>query len=90
VSDLEDGIRKALRPLVHEVVADELDRRLVAHDRPTESSPYLTVAQYAEVHQTTSAAVRSRIRRGALTAIRPPGAREYLIPNDLDAGDHHD
>jgi len=51
------------------------------------SRPNLTVAQYAERHHATPAAIRARIRRGALNAIRPPGGREYLIPNERTCSD---
>jgi hypothetical protein len=79
-SPLLDALTEELRPIVADLVAEEFERREGARDREHESAPYLTVAQYAERHQTTPAAVRARIRRGALEAIRPPGGREYLIP----------
>jgi hypothetical protein len=90
-----DGIAGALvdvlRPIVVELVEEELERRGAGRDHDITPPPFLTVAQYAERHQTTPAAVRARIRRGALKAIRPPGGREYLIPNDVDghAGGHY-
>ena len=77
--DLYESLADVLRPIVVEVVREELERREVDrnHDEPR---PFLTVAEYAERHHSTPAAVRARIRRGVLDAIRPPGAREYLIP----------
>jgi hypothetical protein len=79
-------VADVLRPLVAELVAEELAR---AHDAPRaeEEPPYLTVAQYAERHRASPAAVRARIRRGALPeAFIPPGGREYLIPNERADG----
>jgi hypothetical protein len=73
------ALAEALRPIVAELVAEEVERVTQAL-HADEEPPYLTVAQYAERHHTTPAAVRARIRRGSLQAIRPPGGREYLIP----------
>jgi hypothetical protein len=85
-AELLDALRDVLRPVVAELVAEELARARDAQSRTAEEEPpYLTVAQYAERHQATPAAVRARIRRGALEAIRPPGGREYLIPNGSEA-----
>jgi hypothetical protein len=83
-----DALAEVLRPIVAELVAEELERHRDDHPDDHDSPPFLTVAQYAERHQATPAAVRARIRRGALEAIRPPGGREYLIPNDGQAGGH--
>lgn len=81
-AEMLDAFRDVLRPVVAELVAEEVGRVLDAQPRPAdEEPPYLTVAQYAERHQATPAAVRARIRRGNLEAIKPPGGREYLIPN---------
>jgi hypothetical protein len=80
-SELAGALAEALRPLVAELVAEEVERALDAHaPHADEERPYETVKQYAARHQTTPAAVRARIRRGSLDAIQPPGAREYLIP----------
>jgi hypothetical protein len=85
---LLDRLRDLLRPLVAELVAEEVERTL-GHVHESDEPPYLTVGQYAERHHATPAAVRARIRRGSLQAIRPPGGREYLIPNESDqAGGH--
>jgi hypothetical protein len=82
---LTDALADALRPIVAELVAEQLERARPEHpDADDGPAPFLTVAQYAQLHQTTPAAVRARIRRGALEAIRPPGGREYLIQNDVD------
>jgi hypothetical protein len=82
---IADALAEVLRPVVAELVGEEVERHLVERD-PDDSPPFLTVAQYAERHQTTPAAVRARIRRGALDATKPPGAREYLIPNPQPGG----
>jgi hypothetical protein len=89
--ELHEALADVLRPIVAELVDERLDRRLADRrfDRnDDESAPYLTVAQYAERHHATPAAVRARIRRGSLQAIRPPGGREYLIPNGEQVGGH--
>jgi hypothetical protein len=75
-----DAFREALRPLVAELVEEELARR-VADLAPSEEPPYLTVAEYATRVRSTPTAVRARIRRGKLDATVPPGGREYLLPN---------
>ena len=74
-----EALANLLRPLVAELVAEELARQRcdVSDSQPV---PYLTVADYAERHRSTAAAVRARIRRGTLHAIHAPGSREYLIP----------
>ena len=89
---LADALVEALRPIVAELVAEEVERRSNLHSRPTdEEPPYLTVAQYAERHHTTPAAVRARIRRGKLAeAFKPPGAHEYLIPRTGQQPGGHD
>jgi hypothetical protein len=76
-----DALAGALRPIVAELVREELERHELDR-RNREPPPYLTVAEYAERHRSTPAAVRARIRRRTLHAIQPPGGREYLIPND--------
>jgi hypothetical protein len=83
---LTDALADVLRPIVAELVAEELERRGADHDHDPDPAPFLTVAQYAELHHATPAAVRARIRRGSLEAIRTPGGREYLIPNSGQAG----
>jgi hypothetical protein len=81
-----EALVEALRPLVRELVDEELSRRLaeVDHDRDAE---YLTTTEYADRFRTTPGAVGARINRGTLHAIKPPGAREWLIPVD---NDYHD
>jgi hypothetical protein len=78
---LDDGFRELLRPVVADLVREELDRAEL--DRINRGpAAYLTVTEYADRHRSTPAAVRARIRRQSLHAVRPPGSREYLIPND--------
>lgn len=72
-SNLEDGIRDVLRPLVVDVVADELDRRL------TRRTEWLTVEEYAERRRTTPAAVHKRLERGQIPGAVRDGKR-WLIP----------
>jgi hypothetical protein len=79
---LADALVDALRPVVAKLVAAELDERQREREAQDDDPPYWTVAQYAERVQTTPAAVRARIRRRALDAFKPPGGREWLIPND--------
>jgi hypothetical protein len=77
------ALAEALRPLVAEVVREELERRRAASaEGAREPTPFLTVSEYAQLHRSTPEAVRARIRRRRLHAIQPPGAREYLIPNE--------
>jgi hypothetical protein len=86
---LAEALRPILRPIVAELVGEEVERRLAEHPASSDPAPFLTVAQYAKRHHATPAAVRARIRRGSLPAIRPPGGREYLIPNESgQAGGH--
>jgi hypothetical protein len=88
-----DGIGEALvdalRPIVAALVAEEVARQ-IAEREPGEPPPFLTVAEYARRYRSTPAAVRARIRRGRLQALRPPGGREYLIPSGEEAGGHDD
>lgn len=73
------SVEREIEDLARRVAREEIERTL--DTRPADDGPpFLTVAQYAELHHTTPAAVRARIRRGSLEAIRPPGGREYLIP----------
>lgn len=87
MTDLRFGaLLDALRPLVAELVAEELALRERYDDDATQAE-YLTTAEYAARFKTTPGAVLARIHRGTLDAIRPPGAREWLIPvNGPDDG----
>jgi hypothetical protein len=81
--ELAGGLLEALHSLVRELVREELHQLERDADRGGDGipAPYLTVAEYAELHRATPAAVRARIRRGSLDAFKPPGSDEYLIPN---------
>lgn len=72
--ELAGALVDALRPLVAELVEEELERRLAA-----QTPAWLTVEEYAERMRTTPAAIRARLERG-----RVPGAlkegRRWLIP----------
>lgn len=83
--ELTGALAEVLRPIVADLVREELERQRhnLVLERDDGPAPYLTVAEYAVVHCSSAAAVRARIRRGSLHAIRPPGSREYLIPNDM-------
>jgi hypothetical protein len=77
---LEDGMRELLRPLVTEIVREEVTAAIDEHLRKREDTEYLTTAEYARRFKTTSGAVLARINRGTLKATKPSGAREWLIP----------
>jgi hypothetical protein len=77
--DLEAGLRETLRPIVAELVREELDRRLDALSGPE----WLTVEEYAERRRTTAAAVYKRIERGWIPEAVRDGKR-WLIPGTLE------
>jgi hypothetical protein len=82
----DDALREALRPIVAELVEEEVEQRLAEH-APSEDPPNLTVAQYAVRHHATPAAIRARCRRHRIPgAFKPPGAREWLILNERPGG----
>jgi hypothetical protein len=87
-AELSEALKDALRPIVAELVTEELARAPAVHAPHADEEPsYETPTQYAERLRTTPAAVRARIRRGKLPeAFRPPGAREWLTPNGSEAG----
>jgi hypothetical protein len=66
-------MREILRPLVVDVVGEELDRRFA---RRTE---WLTVEEYAARKRTTPAAVHKRLERGRIVGAEREG-RRWLIP----------
>jgi hypothetical protein len=63
-----------------ELAVERVLERLAEDAASPEPAEYLTTAEYARRHRTTPGAVLARIHRGTLRAIRPPGAREWLIP----------
>lgn len=78
---LTAALAEALRPLVAELVAEEVERALAGREPVDAEQPYRTVAEYARDHKTTPAAVRARIGRGKLPgAFKPPGSDGWLIP----------
>jgi hypothetical protein len=72
-ASIEAGLREVLRPLVAEVVTEELDRRTA---RPVE---WLTVEEYALRRRTTPAAVHKRLERRQIPEAVRDGKR-WLIP----------
>jgi hypothetical protein len=82
---LGEALLEALRPIVADLVDQELERRFAERDDRSDETIYFTTAEYAERFKTTPGAVLARVRRGTLRAIRPPGSREWLIPvNDRE------
>lgn len=75
---LADALRPLLAELVHEQVTAVVDERL----RERDGHEYVTTAEYAARFRSTPGAVLARIRRGTLKAVRPPGSRVWLIPVD--------
>lgn len=69
-----EALVEALRPLVAELVAAELERR----DRRPRVD-WLTVEEYAELRRTTPAAVHKRLERGQVPGAVREG-RRWLIP----------
>ena len=65
----------ALRPLVAEIVEEELARRLFPEDGPA----WLTIEEYAERMRTTVAAVHKRRERGRIPGAVKEGNR-WLFP----------
>ena len=72
-ASIADGLREALRPLVVEVVSEELDRRT------TRSPEWLTVEEYAQRRRTTPTAVRKKLERRQIPGAVRDGKR-WLIP----------
>jgi hypothetical protein len=65
---------EALRPLVAQLVDEQLAAQVVSH-----STEWLTVEQYAERRHTTPGAVRQRCLRGQVPGAVRDG-RRWLIP----------
>jgi excisionase family DNA binding protein len=79
---LEDGIREVLRPVVVDVVRDELDG-LVEERLIRERKRWLTLAEAAERLGCSPDAVRMRARRGRLEH-RYQGRRMYVSADAVD------
>jgi excisionase family DNA binding protein len=78
---LEDGIREVLRPVVVDVVREELDE--LAQEQRRERKPWLTLAEAAERLGCSKDAVRMRARRGRLEH-RYHGRRLYISARAID------
>lgn len=75
-----DDFTRLLEHLIAEQVAP-LEQRVAELERErVGDNSYLTTIEYANRYKTTPGAVLARIHRGTLHAIRPPGSREWLIP----------
>jgi excisionase family DNA binding protein len=79
--NLEDGMREVLRPLVVDVVREELDG--LVEKRLAERKRWLTLAEAAERLGCTPDAVRMRARRGRLE-YRYQGRRLYVSADSVD------
>jgi hypothetical protein len=75
--ELVGAVVDVLRPLVEELVRDELGRALAL--RPASGGEWLTVEEYAALQRTTVAAVHQRLRRGQVPGASKDG-RRWLIP----------
>jgi excisionase family DNA binding protein len=73
---------EALRPLVAELVEQELERRLAAA-MPSPARKWLTVAAAAELLACSPDAVRMRVKRGRLEH-RRQGRRLYVAADSVD------
>ena len=69
-----DALMELLRPVVAELVAEELERR-----EQSNACGWLTVEEYAAVKRTTTAAVHKRLERGRIPGAVREGKR-WLIP----------
>jgi excisionase family DNA binding protein len=76
------ALLEALRPLVAELVEEELDRRLELEQRDT-APQWLTLEQAAARLGCSPDAVRMRARRGRL-AYRHHGRRFYVSAESVD------
>lgn len=81
-----DRLEELVGPGIARAILDALREELVATDShaPSLLSPWLTVDQTAEYLGTTAKAVRRRIDRGRLRAVRD-GRRIYVDREALDA-----
>jgi Helix-turn-helix domain len=81
VSNLEDGLREVLRPLVVEVVREEVVG--LAEERLADQKRWLTLAEAAKRLGCSPDAVRMRARRGRLEH-RYQGRRLYVSAASID------
>jgi hypothetical protein len=75
--ELAGAVVEALRPLIGELVRDEIGR--VLSSGSASRIEWLTVEEYAERRRTTVAAVHQRLRRGQVPDAFKEG-RRWLIP----------
>lgn len=75
--ELAGAVVEALRPLIGELVRDEIGRVLSSAN--ASRVEWLTVEEYAERRHTTVAAVHQRLRRGQVPEAFKEG-RRWLIP----------
>jgi hypothetical protein len=75
--ELAGAVVEALRPLIGELVRDEIGR--VLSSASASRVEWLTVEEYAERRHTTVAAVHQRLRRGQVPEAFKEG-RRWLIP----------
>lgn len=75
--ELAGAVVEALRPLIGELVRDEIGR--VLSGGSASGIEWLTVEEYAERRRTTVAAVHQRLRRGQVPDAFKEG-RRWLIP----------
>ena len=73
-----EALLEVLRPLVAELVAEELERRERREQAPTVE--WLTVDEYAQRRKTTRGAVLKRLERGRIPGATKDGGRPWLIP----------
>lgn len=75
--ELVGAVVDALRPLVEDLIRDELGRVLAMN--PASARGWLTVEEYAQFQRTTVPAVHQRLRRGQVPGAVKDG-RRWLIP----------
>jgi hypothetical protein len=79
-TELDLSLTEALRPLVAELVAEELERRLDELAGPE----WLTLEEAADRYHTTTVALRARARRGQLPGAVKDGSRWLLDRREYD------
>lgn len=79
---LSQGAQAELLKLIDERVAQQLD----CVSPSSTDSPWVTVAEAADLLRTTKHAIYKRIKRGQLRGHRPDGSRILLRRDDLTPG----
>jgi excisionase family DNA binding protein len=80
---VNEQLLEALRPLVAELVDQELERRLATIVEQAPARKWLTIAEAAELLGCTPDAVRMRVQRGRLEH-RRQGRRVYVSAESVD------